>query len=218
MLKNTSVNLEKKRKLMEGQDDSVSLQESNDSDRDSDLDVFDPVAEDSDYIPSPKAKKDKKKNVKIVQGEASTSDVKPAADESQIVSIPKEREGDAEIASVPEELTQLEPYSKFYEKNFCLVCKYYTHVKFLNEISAEDQNKHFEEAHLMLQSLRCRYCKWQASNLSALILHVFENHTEKTKKPSEKEDTETIDATDAANSGGKTIMSKVKIQIPLLDS
>merc|ERR1711971_819715 len=49
-----------------------------------------------------KPKKGKKKNAKIVQGEASTSDVKPAADESQIVSIPKESEGDAEIASVPE--------------------------------------------------------------------------------------------------------------------
>ena len=53
--------------------------------------------------PSPKAKKGKKKNAKIVQGEASTSDVKPAADESQIVSIPKESEGDAEIASTPPE-------------------------------------------------------------------------------------------------------------------
>ena len=52
--------------------------------------------------PTAKPKKGKKKNAKIVQGEASTSDVKPAADESQIVSIPKESEGDAEIASVPE--------------------------------------------------------------------------------------------------------------------
>ena len=51
--------------------------------------------------PTAKPKKGKKKNAKIVQGEASTSDVKPAADESQIVSIPKESEGDAEIESVP---------------------------------------------------------------------------------------------------------------------
>ena len=46
------------------------------------------------------------------QEEASTSDVKPAADESQIVSNPKERKGDAEIASVPEELTSPEPAAK----------------------------------------------------------------------------------------------------------
>ena len=51
--------------------------------------------------PTAKPKKGKKKNAKIVQEEASTSDVKPAADESQIVSIPKESEGDAEIESVP---------------------------------------------------------------------------------------------------------------------
>ena len=67
--------------------------------------------------PSPKAKKGKKKNAKIVAEEASTSDVKPAADESQSVSIPKESllkegEGDAENASVSEELTPPEPSPK----------------------------------------------------------------------------------------------------------
>ena len=59
----------------------------------------------------PKAKKGKKKKAKIVQEEASTSDVKPAGDESQVVSIPNE--GDAEIASVPEELTPPEPKGTF---------------------------------------------------------------------------------------------------------
>ena len=54
------------------EDDSVSLLESNDSSRDSDLDVFDSVSEDSDWEPSPQAKKDKKKNAKIVQEEAWT--------------------------------------------------------------------------------------------------------------------------------------------------
>merc|ERR1712166_1518871 len=83
--------------------------------------------------PSPKAKtpvKNGKKNAKIVpenngEEEASASDVKPAADESQTVatdsvSIPKETllikqkegEGEAENASVTEELTPPEPSPK----------------------------------------------------------------------------------------------------------
>merc|ERR1712166_717080 len=83
--------------------------------------------------PSPKAKtpvKKGKKNAKIVpenngEEEASASDVKPAADESQTVatdsvSIPKETllikqkegEGEAENASVTEELTPPEPSPK----------------------------------------------------------------------------------------------------------
>ena len=56
--------------------------------------------------PSPKAKKGKKKNVKIVQDEASTSDVKPAADEgkeamaSENKAIPEESKSSKE--AVPE--------------------------------------------------------------------------------------------------------------------
>ena len=74
----------------------------------------------------PKAKKGKKKKAKIVQEEASTSDVKPAGDESQVVSIPTapsnstlanfnywSEDEDAEIASVPEELTPPEPKGTF---------------------------------------------------------------------------------------------------------
>ena len=52
--------------------------------------------------PSPKAKKGKKKNAKIVQDEASTSDVKPAADEGK----------EAENETVTEELTPPEPSAK----------------------------------------------------------------------------------------------------------
>ena len=56
--------------------------------------------------PSPKAKKGKKKNAKIVQDEASTSDVKPAADEgkeamaSENKAIPEESKSSKE--AVPE--------------------------------------------------------------------------------------------------------------------
>ena len=49
-------------------------------------------------------------------------------------------------------------------------------------------------------------------------MNVVKEHTEQietNQEPSEKEDTETVDATDAANSGDKT-MSEVKIQILLL--
>ena len=56
--------------------------------------------------PTPKTKKGKKKNVKIVQDEASTSDVKPAADEgkeamaSENKAIPEESKSSKE--AVPE--------------------------------------------------------------------------------------------------------------------
>merc|ERR1712037_516601 len=81
--------------------------------------------------PSPKAKKGKKKNAKNVQEEASTSDVKPAADEeamaSENIAIPEESEPSKEAVevvpeitggkeakneTVPEELKPLEPSPK----------------------------------------------------------------------------------------------------------
>ena len=85
--------------------------------------------------PSPKAKKGKKKNAKNVQEEASTSGVKPAGDESQVVSIPTapsnstlanlnywSEDEDTEIASVPKELTPPEPKGTFnFIKLFYLV-------------------------------------------------------------------------------------------------
>merc|ERR1712051_1064639 len=59
--------------------------------------------------PSPKAKKGKKKNAKNVQEEASTSDVKPAADEeamaSENIAIPEESEPSKEAVEVVPEIT-----------------------------------------------------------------------------------------------------------------
>merc|ERR1711971_1541265 len=59
--------------------------------------------------PSPKAKKGKKKNAKNVQEEASTSGVKPAADEeamaSENIAIPEESEPSKEAVEVVPEIT-----------------------------------------------------------------------------------------------------------------